>query len=193
MGKFQKYRMPCFLRVTALTFWHAQRKVNIVEDGPALSLLILRRRIREEMFRPGHGGGPQYPTATSLARAAQISRSHVSKLVNPRPGSKHGVSWHVLDKLAKIFNCHIWQLFFIPGVPYGETAVHPISPPISQLPQHHPNEEVRLRLAGALNEIDPFLQETASGRQAPASRRAVASLSKGHRNVRRSHAPKAGR
>lgn len=74
-----------------------------------VSLQILRQRVREEMRKPGVNGEPVFKSDGQLARFLGIKPSAVHHFIR---SEKRGVSWKVVDKLAKAFDLQIWQLFY---------------------------------------------------------------------------------
>ena len=76
---------------------------------PPVSLQILRRRVREEMRRPGADGEPRFRSDAQLARWLGVKESTISHFLRTE---KRGVSWRVVDKLARAFDLQIWQLFY---------------------------------------------------------------------------------
>lgn len=80
-----------------------------------LSLAILRRRVREEMRAPGADGRPRFKSDAQLARFLGIKAPHISHFLR---SEKRGVSWELVDKLARVFDLQIWQLFFVSTEPY---------------------------------------------------------------------------
>lgn len=82
------------------------------------SLLILRRRVLEEMRKPGADGQPRFKSGAQLARFLDVDPSHISHVLRAtRPENVRGVSWEVVDKLAAVFDLQVWQLFYI-DAPY---------------------------------------------------------------------------
>jgi len=80
-----------------------------------VSLSILRRRVREEMRMPGADGRPRFKSDAQLARFLGVKGPHISHFLR---SEKRGVSWEIVDKLARVFDLQIWQLFFISNEPY---------------------------------------------------------------------------
>jgi hypothetical protein len=80
-----------------------------------LSLAILRRRVREEMRMPGPDGRPRFKSDAQLARFLGVKGPMISHFLRT---DKRGVSWEMVDKLARVFDLQIWQLFFISTEPY---------------------------------------------------------------------------
>lgn len=79
------------------------------------SLLLLRRRVLEEMHRPiGPGKRPMFETDTQLARFLGVRPSHMSHFLRATEVENvRGVSWKVVDRLAVLFNLEIWELFYV--------------------------------------------------------------------------------
>jgi len=82
--------------------------------SPPRSLQILRRRVREEMRKPGTDGQPRFRSDAQLARYLGVTDSHMSHFLRRE---NRGVSWEIVDKLAEVFDLHVWQLFYM-DVPY---------------------------------------------------------------------------
>ena len=76
---------------------------------PPQSLSILRRRVREEMRKPGANGEPRFKTDAQLARWLGLNDSAISHFLR---SETRGVSWAIVDKLAKAFDLQVWQLFY---------------------------------------------------------------------------------
>ena len=74
-----------------------------------VSLQILRRRVLEEMRRPGADGRPRFASDAALARYLGVTSPALSHFL--RTG-RRGVSWAMVDKLARVFDLQIWQLFY---------------------------------------------------------------------------------
>jgi len=84
-----------------------------------MSLQILRRRVREEMQKPGADGRPRFTSGAQLARFLGVDPSHVSHFLKAQqPENVRGVSWELVDKLAEVFDLRVWQLFFVSDEPY---------------------------------------------------------------------------
>jgi len=79
-------------------------------DTPmSLSLQILRRRVLEEMRKPGRDGRPRFASDAQLAQVLHVDPSHISHFLR---SGKRGVSWALVDQLATVFDLQIWQLFY---------------------------------------------------------------------------------
>lgn len=74
-----------------------------------VSLSILRRRVREEMRKPGVDGQPRFKSDAQLARFLGVSGPALSHFLRT---DRRGVSWAMVDKLATVFDLQIWQLFY---------------------------------------------------------------------------------
>lgn len=95
------------------------------------SLLILRRRVLEEMRAPGPDGQPRFASDTQLAHFLDVDPSHISHFLRSQsPENVRGISWALVDKLAAVFEIEIWQLFFVAAatVPYKWRAKGPSGP-----------------------------------------------------------------
>lgn len=75
----------------------------------ARSLQILRRRVREEMRRPGADGLPRFKSDAQLARFLGVTGPALSHFLR---SETRGVSWAMVDKLADVFDLQVWQLFY---------------------------------------------------------------------------------
>jgi transcriptional regulator with XRE-family HTH domain len=75
----------------------------------AVSLQILRRRVRAEMRMPGPDGQPRFTSDAQLARYLGVTDSHISHFLRRET---RGISWELVDKLAGVFDLQIWQLFY---------------------------------------------------------------------------------
>jgi hypothetical protein len=80
--------------------------------------VILRRRVLEEMKRPGRDGRPLFETDVALARLVKMEQSHLSKFLHGTGDNWRGVSLETIDLFAAVFDLDIWQLFHISGEPY---------------------------------------------------------------------------
>jgi transcriptional regulator with XRE-family HTH domain len=80
--------------------------------------LVLRRRVLEEMRRPGKHGRPCFESDAELARIAGINQSHLSKFLHGEGANWRGLSMSAIERLAKAFNLQVWQLFFVSTEPY---------------------------------------------------------------------------
>ncbi len=77
-------------------------------------MLILRRRVLEELRKPkGQGGRPLFESDAALARFLEVDPSHISHFLRAdKPKNIRGVGWETVDKLAVLFNLEIWELFY---------------------------------------------------------------------------------
>ncbi len=78
------------------------------------SVLILRRRVLEELRKPkGPDRQRLFETDAELARFLDVHPSHISHFLRaPKPQNIRGLSWEAVDKLAEVFNLEIWELFY---------------------------------------------------------------------------------
>jgi hypothetical protein len=77
------------------------------------SLLLLRRRVLEEMRKPGPDGRPRFESDAELAHFLGVQPSHISHFLrSTKLRNIRGVSWEIVDKLATVFDLQVWQLFY---------------------------------------------------------------------------------
>lgn len=78
------------------------------------SVLILRRRVLEELRKPRRHAHPAFESDAALGRFVGLRPSSVSHWLRSRhPHNIRGVSWQVVDRLALLFDLEIWELFYI--------------------------------------------------------------------------------
>lgn len=90
-----------------------------------ISLLIFRRRVIEEMQKPGPDGERRFASDRQLALFVGISTAHMSHVLHGQGEHARGVSWKVLDRFAKAFDCPVWELFWMPDVPFDGPRMPP--------------------------------------------------------------------